>query len=139
MTGVDLGDHQRYVGVHPMRPGVGHHPQAALREGLLDGLRHIGVQGGERDAAGERRGGAGDGHPRDPLGQRRGFAPADDLAVGPPGALVRGRERADLEPGVVGQNPHEFLPDRAGGTQHGDGDFRLHVVSSASRSVASFM
>ena len=55
-----------------------------------------------------------------------GLAPADHLAVGPSGALFRRRDRDELEPGVVRQEPDELLPHRAGGAEHGDGDAAAH-------------
>ena len=114
VTGVDLGDQERHIGVGAVRGGVRTDGVAGAGKALL---RWPGDPGGER---GEDQAAVQPGldRPHDQvahgLRHRRGQQPVTRLLVALPGRALGCGDGGDLEPGVVLQQLDEALTDGAG-------------------------
>ena len=121
MVGIDLGHHQRHVGVHAVAAGVRDHDVAGRGELGLGLIRDFRTQGGEQQAA---RQAVVDGrrhfHLSDLGRQGPGLHPGDSFSVRAPGGAPRAGQGRDLEPGVARQQGDEALADAAGRSEHGD-------------------
>ena len=136
---VDLGHDQRHVGIHAVDPRVGD-DDAPRRARTPARCRPPPRRRAPRTRRARRVAGRNAAPPcrRCGWGSGRGLAPANHLAVAPAGALPRRGHGDELEPGMVGQEADELLPDRSGGAEHGDGNAGGHARPAARRSRASF-
>jgi hypothetical protein len=112
MLGIDLGDKQRNVVVHPMGLHVREHVVPGLRERGLPLLGRVGWERGEADLGVEIRRGRLQLHAGDRGRHLAGPVPRRDVAVALSGLSVARGERADLEPGMALQQSDEPLSDR---------------------------
>ena len=124
-----------------MRRRVRENESAAAGEERLDLASRRRVESREHDAARELVRHVGDLHRRDVVRQRREEPPARRLAVGARRRSLGGRERRDLEPGMVDEPLDEALADRSGRAEESDGDFHRvrDVRRGAQRDTAGHM
>ena len=136
VIGVGLGNEEWNVRLHAMRAGVGDHVRPRAGESLLDGPGHVGIERGEGHRPRERRRALGNREIRDRGRQIALLPPPHHVAEALARAGGRRRHGGDLEPGVVGQEPHELLAHRAGGAEDADRGLRAHGASRERRSAA---
>ena len=120
MIGVDFGDEERHVALHPVVARVADDDVAGFGEGALDLAGDRRIEAGEqqlRRAARRRRV---DLHPRHLVGQRRRQSPRGRLAVRLAFRSLARAEPGDLEPRMLREQCDELLPDRAGRPENPD-------------------
>src|SRR6185503_4754566 len=118
VIGVDLRDEERHVGVHAVVAGVRDDRVSLVRERRLHFARHRGVEAGEQDLGLELLVAGLDHAARGRLREGSPEAPRAGVLVRLARRPVRRRQLLDLEPGVIGEELHEALSDRARGAEH---------------------
>ena len=118
--GIDLGDHERNVGVHAVRLHVREDVVPGHRERRFPFRRRLGRQRREADLCVDIGTRCLEGHSSDGRGHVLAPVPRGHVTVPLPRLRVARRERADLEPRMALQETDEALPHRSGGAEDRD-------------------
>ena len=118
MVAVDLGNHQRNVGLHAQGAGIGDDRATGVGELRLQFAGDRGIERGENNSWGAFGLGGRNRHFGDVRGDGSFQTPARSLGIGPAFRTVGGGQPCHFKPRVMFEHLDKSLPDDAGGTEN---------------------